>query len=255
MGKLMTIGQLARRVAMPTSTLRYYEKVGLLEPASRSHSGYRLYDSDAEQVLTFVHRAQRIGFSLADIRHFLTAIRKDALLDETVVEIAEQRYLDVERQLVERRAMQHELGLFLRDYRRRLAEDRSSPAAGLFDRLVERVCGGHAHEPTSASSLNWLLEKAGCNLAGLDRETLVRALSGRHFHLWRTEDGYSVLIPHPDAQAEAALKAIAGVEADCHAHPTLQLSKQEEGTIFSVRGDKAFLFAEFFLALEDEAAV
>jgi len=250
---MYTIGQLAQRVGMPTSTLRYYEKVGLLDPADRSRSGYRLYGSDAEQVLTFVHRAQRIGFSLADIRHFLSAIKKGTLLDETVVDIAERRYLDIERELVEWKTLQHELGLFLRDYRRRIVEDEAKPAAGLFDRLVERVCGGHAHEPGVVSTLSWLLEKAGCNLAGIDRDRFVRALTGKHFHLWRTDDGYAILVPHPDQEADAALKAIASVEADCHAHPTLQLTRQDEGTLFSVRGDKAFLFAEFFLALEDEA--
>jgi hypothetical protein len=149
--------------------------------------------------------------------------------------------------------LQHELGLFLRDYRHRLGEG-VSPAAGLFDRLVDRVCGGHAHEPAIVRSLTWLLEKAGCNLAAIDRNELVEALSGRHFHLWRTDDGYAILIPDPDRQAEEALKTIAGVEADCHAHPTLQLTHQDEGILFSVRGDKAFLFAEFFLAIEEETA-
>ncbi len=105
---MYTIGQLARRVGMPTSTLRYYEKVGLLEPSGRTEAGYRIYDADAEQILTFIHRAQRIGFSLSDIRHFLTGKRDGALLDETVADIAERRYLEIERQLTDWKVLQHE---------------------------------------------------------------------------------------------------------------------------------------------------
>jgi len=57
-----TIGQLATQVRVRTSTLRYYEEQGLLTPAGRTESGYRLYDEQAEQTLYFIQRAQRLGF-------------------------------------------------------------------------------------------------------------------------------------------------------------------------------------------------
>ncbi len=251
---MYTIGQLARRVGMPTSTLRYYEKVGLLEPSDRTEAGYRLYDKDAEHVLTFIHRAQRLGFSLSDIRHFLTGMQDGGLLDQTVADIAERRYLEIERQLTDWRVLQHELGLFLTDFRRRMTEGKISPAAGLFDRLVDRVCGGHGDELESAASLSWLLEKTGCNLAGIERQEVVSGLSGQHFHIWRTDDGYSILAPGHDPKIEQALRKIAAIEADCHAHPKPQLTTQKEGTLFTVRGDQAFLFAEFFLSIELDTA-
>jgi DNA-binding transcriptional MerR regulator len=40
----LTISQLARRSGVPASTLRYYEKVGVIPPPSRTKSGYRRYD-------------------------------------------------------------------------------------------------------------------------------------------------------------------------------------------------------------------
>ena len=89
----LTIGQLARRVGMRTSALRYYEEQGLLQPAGRSASGYRLYHLDAEQDLRFIQRAQRLGFSLADIRIFLQGLRRGDLSEEAVVRVAEARYL------------------------------------------------------------------------------------------------------------------------------------------------------------------
>ena len=64
---MLTISQLARRSGMPASTLRYYEKVGVIPPATRSDSGYRLYDEKALARLAFVQRAKALGVDLGDL--------------------------------------------------------------------------------------------------------------------------------------------------------------------------------------------
>jgi DNA-binding transcriptional MerR regulator len=66
-----TIGQLARRVGVPTSTVRYYERRGLVAPERRTRGNYRLYDEDALDRLRFVRSAQAAGFTLADITALL----------------------------------------------------------------------------------------------------------------------------------------------------------------------------------------
>ena len=63
----LTISQLARSSGVPASTLRYYEKVGVIPPASRSDSGYRLYDERALARLAFVQRAKALGVELSDL--------------------------------------------------------------------------------------------------------------------------------------------------------------------------------------------
>ena len=40
------IGRLARELGLGAGTLRYYERLGLLSPAQRTASGYRMYDRD-----------------------------------------------------------------------------------------------------------------------------------------------------------------------------------------------------------------
>ena len=62
-----TISELARRTGFSASSLRYYEQVGLMDPAQRSSAGYRIYDDDAVARLEFVDRAKRMGFTLEDI--------------------------------------------------------------------------------------------------------------------------------------------------------------------------------------------
>ena len=67
----LTRGQLAQRVGINLETVRFYEKEGLLSPASRTPSGYRQFEEDAVDRLEFVGRAKRLGFSLAEIRELL----------------------------------------------------------------------------------------------------------------------------------------------------------------------------------------
>ena len=67
----LTRGQLAQRVGVNLETLRFYEKEGLLSPASRTASGYRQFPESAVDRLEFVRRAKGLGFSLAEIRELL----------------------------------------------------------------------------------------------------------------------------------------------------------------------------------------
>jgi DNA-binding transcriptional MerR regulator len=73
-GGLLTIGDLAARAGVRTSTLRYYEDEGLLVPAGRV-SGQRRYDVGAVEVLTVIRFCRALGFSLDEIRTLLTVPR------------------------------------------------------------------------------------------------------------------------------------------------------------------------------------
>ncbi len=71
MGKDYTIGELAKAGGVPTSTVRYYERAGLLRPAGRTAGNYRFYESDALERLRFIKAAQATGFQLDDVRMLL----------------------------------------------------------------------------------------------------------------------------------------------------------------------------------------
>lgn len=66
-----TIGQLAQAAGIATSTVRYYERRGLLHPKARSHGNYRVYGDAELQRLLFVRSAQAAGFTLTDIETLL----------------------------------------------------------------------------------------------------------------------------------------------------------------------------------------
>ena len=66
-GPRLRIKDVADRSGFSTATLRYYEGIGLLSPASRTDSGYRLYGDDAIERLAFIARAKQLGCSLDEI--------------------------------------------------------------------------------------------------------------------------------------------------------------------------------------------
>lgn len=66
-----SIGKLARAANVSIDTVRFYEKSGLLSPATRRPSGFREYsDLDLRQ-LVFIRRARRLGFSVDEIGELL----------------------------------------------------------------------------------------------------------------------------------------------------------------------------------------
>ena len=72
----LSVSELARRAGVELSTIRYYERRGLVKPASRRSSGYREYDADAIRRVRFVRHAQELGFSLDEVAE-LMALRMD----------------------------------------------------------------------------------------------------------------------------------------------------------------------------------
>ena len=67
----LRIGQLAATLGTTTKTLRFYERIGLLQPPKRSDSGYRLYDRAAIDRARLVIGLRRLQFSIQDMKHLL----------------------------------------------------------------------------------------------------------------------------------------------------------------------------------------
>ena len=94
----MRISELAVRAGVPVSTVRYYERIGLLQAPERTDSGYRDYDEDSATRLLFVSRARGLGIGCEQIADLLPAWRGSdcgsardrivSLIDEKQAELA-----------------------------------------------------------------------------------------------------------------------------------------------------------------------
>src|SRR5579862_5267439 len=70
---LVRISELAERSGVRSSTLRYYERIGLVAPIGRADNGYRVYDEAALERLAFIGRAKRLGMRLDDVATLMEA--------------------------------------------------------------------------------------------------------------------------------------------------------------------------------------
>lgn len=95
----MTIGRAAEALGLRVSTLRYYERKGLLAPTDRSNSGYRLYDEVAVERLAFIRSAQAVGFTLEDIRELLSLDEETSCKE--VRQLLQRRLTEVKAKLAD----------------------------------------------------------------------------------------------------------------------------------------------------------
>jgi DNA-binding transcriptional MerR regulator len=70
--RLLRINEVAAETGLTSRAIRYYEEIGLLEPAARSDGDYRLYDASDLDRLQFIRSLRDdAGFSLAQIGQLL----------------------------------------------------------------------------------------------------------------------------------------------------------------------------------------
>jgi MerR family copper efflux transcriptional regulator len=70
-GELLGVAEVGRRTGLTRKALRLYEEQGLVEPATRTDAGYRLYGDEALRRIELVNRAKVLGLSLTEAKEFL----------------------------------------------------------------------------------------------------------------------------------------------------------------------------------------
>ena len=97
----MTIGQAAQRSGVPPKTIRYYESVGLIDPAARGENKYRAYGDKEIDILRFISRARGLGFSLREVEQLL-ALYRDRNRPSREVKLLALRHIDdLDRKIAE----------------------------------------------------------------------------------------------------------------------------------------------------------
>jgi MerR family redox-sensitive transcriptional activator SoxR len=92
----MKIGELAARTGLAASAIRYYEKVGLL-PAPYRTGGQRRFPEDALHRVLLIRYAGDMGFTLAEIKLFLSGLRDASPVGARWKKLAHRKIRDVDR--------------------------------------------------------------------------------------------------------------------------------------------------------------
>ncbi|VAW59529.1 Transcriptional regulator, MerR family [hydrothermal vent metagenome] len=107
------IGEATKLTGLSADTLRYYEKYGLTPGIARNTSGIRLYiDKDISR-LKFIKRAQRINFSLEEIKNLLSMREDPQHAKDSVRQLTSDKLAKIEEQLTELTTLRNELTLLL----------------------------------------------------------------------------------------------------------------------------------------------
>lgn len=141
--RMLKIGDVSKRSGIGIEALRFYEKSGLLDKPSRTYSGYRVYGEEVLERLSFIKRAQALGFSLDEIRQIVDDARKGESPCDEVREIVRRRMEELDERLRELHRYRKELKSTLEEW------DKVGRAPGHICGLIEGSDVEHsAHHKT-----------------------------------------------------------------------------------------------------------
>ena len=128
----MRIGEAARQAGVNVQTIRFYERRGVLGRPRRLASGYRDYAPEDVRRIMGVKRAQKLGFTLAEIQELMRLEQPGQHL-EHVQAVAHAKIQDVDEKIRSLKAIRKSLEHLLRDAAR--------------ERLLQRTKKGSKHCP------------------------------------------------------------------------------------------------------------
>lgn len=110
-----TIAKIAAEAGVNVETIRYYERIGVLERPEPSAQGWRQYGEHVLRIVQYIKSAQQLGFSLAEIRSMqdLCLQQRPPRLCQSVREVARQKICAVENQIKELEALKVRLQDFI----------------------------------------------------------------------------------------------------------------------------------------------
>ena len=91
-----TVGEMAKRLGVPASTLRYYDKEGLLPHIQRQGAGIRRFDEQTVEALRVIECLKKSGMEIKDIRQFMVWCGEGASTYQQRLELFQRRRAEVE---------------------------------------------------------------------------------------------------------------------------------------------------------------
>lgn len=136
---LFNIGQASEASGVSAKMIRHYESIGVIPPAERTFSNYRVYSQNDVHTLQFVRRARDLGFSMKQIEELL-ALWHDRRSSREVRKVALAHVAELDVKIREMQAMKRTLETLAAHCH---GDDR--PECPILDDLAHHIHGGEEH--------------------------------------------------------------------------------------------------------------
>jgi DNA-binding transcriptional MerR regulator len=103
---MLTIGKLAKATEASIDTLRYYERLGLLKPDTRTVNDYRMYEKPAINRVRFIKNAKHLGFTLSEIEKLLEFGTSKSGSSGDVLKLTEEKLIEHKNKIKELQKIQ-----------------------------------------------------------------------------------------------------------------------------------------------------
>lgn len=118
-GKGLKIGEVSKLSGIGIEALRFYEKSGLLDRPRRTESGYRVYDDSVLERLSFIKKAQVLGFTLDEIRELIAHKRRGENPCSEVRSIVKRRLSELNDRIAQMTQYRDELASALKEWEKK----------------------------------------------------------------------------------------------------------------------------------------
>lgn len=132
----LLIGELSQQVNLPKQTIRYYERIGLLDPPQRTNSGYRLYTLAEKERLEFIQKAKKLGLSLDEIKTLIELRAKGIMPCDSLGAMLKQHLGDLDQHIKELLELRQELASRYQELETSLAKNQT-----IEETYLGKICG------------------------------------------------------------------------------------------------------------------
>jgi len=112
----LQVKELARRCAVTSDAIRYYTRIGLLQPVRDANNKYRLFNDEDLRRLNFIQRAKSLGYTLGEIKKIFEESRRGNSPCPMVRDIIQRRIEQTRRRLQQELKLQERMEQALRQW-------------------------------------------------------------------------------------------------------------------------------------------
>lgn len=111
-----------QKTGLTRDALRHYNEIGLVSPQINPINNYKQYTDDDVAVLLFVKQAQKIGFSLYDIKEIAAHMRSSTCKHQSLLPYLEMQLDEIKERITTLTKMKKHISFLIKDYKKRNCE-------------------------------------------------------------------------------------------------------------------------------------